>query len=89
MPFRIVWHPKTSSDLKKLEKEMRERVIKKVRSTENNPFRFVERLTGYALFKLRIGDYRAVLEISSETKLIKVFLVEHRSKVYQELRRRL
>jgi mRNA-degrading endonuclease RelE of RelBE toxin-antitoxin system len=61
-------------------------VIKKVGSIVENPFHHVERLAGYKLFKLRIGDYRAVFDIK-ETEIV-VVLVGSRDKVYQTLHRR-
>ena len=36
----------------------------------------------------RIGDYRVILDIKSSDETIKIILVGHRSKVYQELPRR-
>ena len=36
----------------------------------------------------RIGDYRVILDITSSDETIKIILVGHRSKVYQELPRR-
>ena len=89
MLFNIVWHPKTESDLNNIHKEICERIIKKVRLLEINPYRFLDRLEGYNLYKLHIGDYRVVLNISESDSEIKIFLVGHCSKVYNELPRRL
>ena len=85
MTFRILWQAK--DDLRSLEQPIRKRVIKKIRSIEENPLRFVERLVGYSLFKLRIGDYRAIIDIKQEANQIIVVLVGHRSQVYKELSR--
>ncbi len=87
MIFQINWEP-AKDDIRTLETEVRKRVIRKVGSIVNNPFHFVERVEGYPLFKLRIGDYRAILDIKQQKSEIVVVLVGHRSKVYQELARR-
>lgn len=86
MAYVVNWEPAVE-DVRSLESTVRKRIVKKVGAIANNPFRFVERLEGYSLFKLRVGDYRAILDIKSKEELIIVVLVGHRSKVYQELAR--
>jgi len=88
MAYRINWEP-AREDVRSLESEIRKRIIKKIATIAEHPLRFVERVQGYLLFKLRIGDYRAILDIKQETAEIIVVLVGHRSKVYQELARRM
>ena len=88
MDFEINWQPSVP-DIKSLDPEIRNRIIQKIRSIQENPFRFVERLEGYPLFKLRIGDYRVILDIKPNENSIVVVLVGHRSKVYQSLHRRI
>ncbi len=40
-------------------------------------------LKGYR--SLRIGDYRVVYRIEAEKKAVKIFIIMHRSKVYEEV----
>lgn len=87
MAYQINWAPAVD-DIRLLDKEIGKRIVKKVGSIADQPSRFVERLEGYPLFKLRIGDYRAIFDIRHKENTIIVVLVGHRSKVYQELRRR-
>ncbi|MEK6822381.1 MAG: type II toxin-antitoxin system RelE/ParE family toxin, partial [Nanoarchaeota archaeon] len=70
-----------------LDKNVRTRIITKVGTIVLDPFHFIEHLEGWPWFKLRIGDYRAVLEIKRNEQTITVVLVGHRSNVYQRLRR--
>ena len=88
MSYQINWGP-AKEDVHALDSEVRMRVIKKVRSIADQPFRFVALLEGYRLFKLRIGDYRAIMDIKQSEKQIIVVLVGHRSRVYQELARKM
>ena len=89
MTFQIEWYDAAQDDLRSLEREVAKRILKKVRSIELNPFHFVETLEGYPVYKLRVGDYRVILNIDASKRFIAVILVGHRSKVYQELRRRI
>jgi len=52
---------------------------------KHNPRHFCERLAGRAEYKVRIGDYRAIVEIWPG--VIKVLYVDHRENVYGRLRR--
>ncbi len=48
-----------------------------------DPFRFVEHYEGGSGFKLRIGDYRALLDIDVSTKVVKVLVVDKRGRIYK------
>jgi mRNA-degrading endonuclease RelE of RelBE toxin-antitoxin system len=49
--------------LKKLQKKDAEVILKKIYSIRGNPFRFLKRLHGNNLWRLRIGDYRAIVDV--------------------------
>lgn len=87
MVYEIDWSP-AIDDLSNLDSEVRKRIIRKVGLIAENPLHYVERLTGYPLFKLRVGDYRAIIDLKISRLQIIIVLVAHRSKVYQELKRR-
>lgn len=89
MVYQIVWDELAVDDLRNIEKVIQQRIIKKIRSIEERPFAFVEHLAGFPLFKLRVCDYRAVLDINNNINKIIVILVGHRSKVYDQLKRRI
>lgn len=89
MAYQIVWDELAVEDIRSIETIIRQRIIKKIRSIEEHPFTFVDHLTGFPLFKLRVGDYRAVLDINHKTNKITILLVGHRSKVYDQLQRRI
>lgn len=89
MVYQIVWDELAVDDLHNMERITQQRIIKKLRSIEERPFALVEHLAGFPLFKLRAGDYRAVLDINNDINKIIVILVGHRSKVYDQLKRRI
>ena len=49
--------------LKKLQKKDAEIILNKIYSIRENPYRFLKRLQGEKLWRLRIGDYRAVVDV--------------------------
>jgi mRNA interferase RelE/StbE len=58
------------------------RIIRKIDSTSGNSSRHIGRLSGRPEFKLRIGDYRAILDIDERRKIIFIRSIGHRSNIY-------
>jgi len=54
---------KSKKFLSKLSQKEKTIILKKLYSIKENPFRFVKKLQGNKLWRLRVGDYRAVLDI--------------------------
>lgn len=68
--------------LEGVEDHVADRVVNKVdEATEWTEHR-VERLSGYPYYKLRAGDYRAILSWDKERDLLIVEAVGHRRNVY-------
>ena len=69
--------------LKKLNKIDSEAISNKIYSIRENPFRFLKRLQGEKLWRLRIGDYRAVVDVIISMNKIIVIRIGHRKNVYK------
>ena len=81
MPFEIFWDDKVLADLDKLEVIIARRIIKKVAELAENPFaKDIKKLKGCEEFRVRVGDYRIVLEI--EGNKINIVKVGHRKNIY-------
>jgi mRNA interferase RelE/StbE len=83
--FEVVFDDEAIDFLSKLPKELKNRIYDKIISTKNNPFHFFERLEGRKDFKLRVGDYRVVADIDSNSKKIQVTLIGHRKNIYKNI----
>ena len=68
--------------LKKIDKKDAEMILKKIYSIKNNPFRFLKRLQGQKLWRLRIADYRAIVDVVISIDKIIVLRIGHRKNVY-------
>ena len=82
MSFSIEWDEKALSFLKKLPKNISERIFNKVESIKENPFHFLEHYEG-EYYKLRIGDYRALIDINFEKKVLIVQVLDKRGGIYK------
>jgi mRNA interferase RelE/StbE len=81
--YEVILQKPAEKFLKKLDKENQKRVISKLKELENNPhigIPLVGNLTG--LWKLRIGDYRAVYQIDDDKLIVLVLKIGHRKNVY-------
>ena len=83
MAYEVVWSPKSVDGLNDLEKSVRRRIVRKVEELKPSPHHFAERLSAIAAWKLRVGDYRVILDIDDGKKEIHVLKVGHRKKVYK------
>ncbi len=68
--------------LKKLTKQDSELIIKKIYSIKDNPFRFLKRLQGDKLWRLRIKDFRAIIDVVVSANKIYVVRIGKRENVY-------
>ena len=74
---------KTAKDfLEKLQKKDAEIILNKIYSIRENPYRFLKRLQGEKLWRLRIGDYRAVIDVIVSMNKIIVIRIGHRKNIY-------
>ena len=84
MTYTLKWHHQAFKVLEKLPKEIIQRVLNKFDLVIEEPFRFLEHYEGENLFKLRIGDYRALVEVNIQNKILLVKVFDHRSKIYNK-----
>ena len=89
--YQVSYHEKVvSEDIPNLSSSMKERMKKAVMAKlMSRPEIFGKPLRSSArgYWALRVGDYRLVFRL--EDRLVKIFIIEHRSRVYQVLQQRL
>jgi mRNA interferase RelE/StbE len=83
MSYNIIWSPKSKDDLKNINSEIVQRIIKKVTDLKLAPYHFLEKMTEVNCWKLRIGDYRVLIDINEKEKKINVLKAGHRKKIYK------
>lgn len=82
MVFEIIWSDLAIRQLKKLDRTIARRVFDKVGELAENPHRFVQKLVNSPYFRLRVGDYRVILDIQEDVLRILVLKVGHRESIY-------
>lgn len=81
--YDVIILKKSKKFLSKLNKTDRERIIAGIKRCRIRPYSFVKKLVGNPFFRLRVGNYRVILEIIDNKLLILVVKINHRKKVYK------
>lgn len=87
MNYKIIWDPKVHDFLRKINKEDAKRIIKKVNSIVEDPKHYLETLVEIKSYKLRVGDYRALIDLDEDKKIVSIVLVGHRKDIYKYIKR--
>ncbi len=83
MNLSLQWDPQARKILERLERQIADRIIEKIDLAIEDPFHYLEHFEGASLYKLRVGDYRALIEIDFRQKLMIIRCLDHRKKVYK------
>jgi len=82
--YKILLSSTSEKFLKKLPKKQSGIILNKLYSIRQEPFHYTVRLKGTQLWKLRIGTYRAELDILIKGHTIFVVRVGHRRNIYEQ-----
>ena len=80
--YELFYSEKALKQLEKLDKQLQERIISTLERCRIRPHAHIKKLVGNPYFSLRIGDYRAILNIKNNELRILVVEVGHRKNVY-------
>ena len=80
--YKIIFEKRALENLNKLDYNIKQRIWNKLQLCKENPFRFLEHLEEIKGFKLRVGDYRLIIDINVEYKTLIVLKLGHRKNIY-------
>ncbi len=81
--YEVLLTTKAKKQLKKLEPEIRKRIISTLKRVRIRPETYLTKLVGDPGFKLRVGDYRLIIDINKGKLILLVLQVGHRRKIYK------
>ena len=82
MSYEIIFSDKALEQLKKMEKNVQERIIAVLERIRIRPETYVTKLVGDPGYKLRVGDYRVIMDIDNKILKILILKVGHRKNLY-------
>lgn len=85
MKYEIRYDPKAEKQLEKLQKPIAQRIIKKLREVSETG-RGIETIKEEKYgFKIRIGDYRILVDLTYNPNIILVRYIDIRGRVYKRI----
>ena len=81
--YEIDFSVTAEKQLCKLETEVQSRIVAVLERIRVRPYPFITRLVGTAYYRLRVGEYRVILDVREQKVIIFVIEVGHRRNVYE------
>ena len=78
----VVFSQSAEKDFYKLEISLQKRIISSLERIRIRPYPHVKKLVGNPYFRLRVGDYRLILDIQDGTLVIFVIELGYRKNMY-------
>ncbi len=85
MSYEILFTDTSKKQFKKLEKEVQERIIKALERIRIRPEVHVKKLVGDLSYRLRVGEYRVILDIERDKLIILVIKIGHRKNIHKDI----
>ena len=84
MSYEIIFTDTSRKQFKKLEKDIQERIIKALERIRIRPEAHVKKLVGDPGYRLRVGEYRVIIDIKKEKLIILVIKIGQRKNIYKK-----
>lgn len=81
--YSIEFSETAEKQLYKLERDIQIRIISVLERIRIRPYPHVRKLVGSSYFRLRVSDYRLILDIQRDRLIIFVIEIGHRRDVYK------
>lgn len=83
--YEIIIDDKALKKISKFSKDIQQRIFRALDRIRIRPEAHVTKLVGEHGYKLRVGDYRIILDMEKKKLLILVITVGHRKNIYKNL----
>lgn len=80
--YEIVFTKKAEKDFDLLEHGLKQRVVQVLERIRLGPKPFLKRLSGTDSYRLRVGDYRVIIDLEKSKKGLVVLRIGHRKNIY-------
>jgi len=84
MTWEVIWSEKSVKQLKKIDVKSAQKIFDAVLDCIINPFQSVTRLTNSPFYRLRVGNYRVILDLQQNKMIIFVVETDHRGQIYKK-----
>ncbi|MCL6014258.1 MAG: type II toxin-antitoxin system RelE/ParE family toxin [Candidatus Thermoplasmatota archaeon] len=82
MTYHVIFSDLALKQLRKLDRETGQRIISTLERIRIRPDAYVKKLVGDEGYRLRVGNYRVILDLDKEKLIILVLTIGQRRNVY-------
>lgn len=82
--YELQFSKKAVKELKRLEKSVKERIWVKLQECKVDPFRFLKHLEQIKGYKLRVGDYRLIIDVDINNRILNMIKLGNRRNIYEK-----
>lgn len=86
MVWIVIYSNKAEKDLLSIPKEIAQEMVSRMDVVALDPYKYLHKLRGIDLYKYRVGQYRAIIQLLNKKLIVHVVKVKHRSIVYKKLK---
>jgi len=83
MTYEIIFSASALKELKKLERKDRERIVSALERIRIRPEKYVTKLVGDPGYRLRVGQYRVIMDIEKGKLIILIIKIGYRKNIYK------
>lgn len=81
--YSLIYSDLALQQLKKLDRQIQVRILSTLERCQIRPYAHLKKLVGNPYFRLRVGDYRVIIDVQENQFKILVLEVGHRRNIYQ------
>ncbi len=84
MTYEVLFSDLAVKQLKKLDEDIRRRIIATLERIRIRPEAYLRKLVGDEGYRMRVGEYRVIVDLDKEKLIILVLRMGHRRNVYEQ-----
>jgi mRNA interferase RelE/StbE len=84
MSWQVIWSEKSVNQLEKINKKDAQKIYDAVLDCERDPYENVLRLANSQFYRLRVGNYRVILDLQQQKMIIFVIEADNRKRIYKK-----
>ena len=84
MIWKVIWSEKSVKQLAKIDTKNAQKIYDSVLDCVKDPFQTLTRLTNSPFYRLRVGNYRVILDLQQSKMIIFVVETDRRARIYKK-----
>ena len=83
MSFIVEFSKQARKFIRNLPEDIKNRIKNKFKQISEDPFRYLQHYEGEGCYKIRIGDYRGLVDVDFDRKILFVRVFDKRGRIYK------